>query len=120
MARNLKQLLEYEGDDVDDVFGLDFRLTFEEFGALRHVDLVPNGDQVDVTADNRQQYVDLYVEYLLNKSIDKQVMNEVFFCRGVFFFFFFDKQTKISLLRWEKDLNWLSEVLRWDCFGMKK
>lgn len=72
LARNLHQLLDYAGDDVEDVFGLDFRLTSQYFGALKHDDLVPNGANVAVTAANRQQYVDLYVDFLLNTSIARQ------------------------------------------------
>ena len=29
---SLRQLLAYEGDDVEDVFGLDFRYSYEFFG----------------------------------------------------------------------------------------
>lgn len=43
------------------------------------VDLVPNGGQVEVTIDNRQQYVDAYVQHLLIKSVIRQ--NKAF-CKG--------------------------------------
>ncbi len=43
------------------------------------VDLIPNGGQVEVTTDNRQQYVDAYVQHLLIKSISRQ--NKAF-CKG--------------------------------------
>jgi hypothetical protein len=92
IAKNLKQLLAYDGDDVEDMFGLDFQLSFEEFGVVRRVDLVENGAQVAVTNDNRQQFVDLYVEYLLETSIAKQVSSVVVVANNnnnnVFFLFF--------------------------------
>lgn len=72
LARNLNQLLKYEADDVEDVFGLDFRVTSEYFGALKHHDLVPNGGDVTVTKANREQYVTLYVDYLLDTSVQAQ------------------------------------------------
>jgi E3 ubiquitin-protein ligase HERC3 len=72
VARNLQQLLEYAGDDVEDVFGLDFRVTSQYFGALKHDDLKPNGGNTPVTSANRKEYVELYVDFLLNKSIARQ------------------------------------------------
>ena len=38
-------------------------------GKSKVVDLVPEGDTVPLTNDNRQEYVELYVDYLLVKSI---------------------------------------------------
>ncbi len=43
------------------------------------VDLVENGGSVPLTQVNKQQYVDLYVEHLLLKSVEKQ---RKAFCRG--------------------------------------
>ncbi len=43
------------------------------------VDLVQNGGDVAVSQANKQQYVDLYVEHLLLKSVEKQ---RKAFCRG--------------------------------------
>ncbi len=43
------------------------------------VDLVENGGSVPLTQANKQQYVDLYVEHLLLKSVEKQ---RKAFCHG--------------------------------------
>ncbi len=43
------------------------------------VDLVQDGGNVAVSQANKQQYVDLYVEHLLLKSVEKQ---RKAFCRG--------------------------------------
>lgn len=43
------------------------------------VDLVADGGEVAVTQANKQQYVDLYVEHLLLKSVERQ---RKAFCRG--------------------------------------
>jgi hypothetical protein len=42
------------------------------FGENRTVDLKEGGSAIPVTADNRQEYVDLYVHYLLDLSIEPQ------------------------------------------------
>lgn len=72
LARNLNALLKYDGDDLEDMFGLDFVVTSEYFGALKHHELVPNGANVAVTKANREQYVTLYVDYLLDTSVAAQ------------------------------------------------
>lgn len=39
---------------------------------MKTVELLPGGSNIIVTAENREMYVDLYVEYLLDKSIETQ------------------------------------------------
>ncbi|XP_056109531.1 probable E3 ubiquitin-protein ligase HERC3 [Rhinichthys klamathensis goyatoka] len=62
-ARSLKSLLE-EDEDVVDILFLDFTVKGQE--------LVPNGGQIPVTKVNRQKYVDLYVDFVFNKSVKNQ------------------------------------------------
>ncbi|RXN09137.1 putative E3 ubiquitin- ligase HERC4 [Labeo rohita] len=63
-ARSLKSLLEEDEDEVVDMLFLDFTVKGEE--------LIPNGNQIPVTKANRQKYVDLYVDFVFNKSVKKQ------------------------------------------------
>ncbi|XP_016395302.1 probable E3 ubiquitin-protein ligase HERC3 isoform X2 [Sinocyclocheilus rhinocerous] len=63
-ARTLKSLLEEDEDEVVDMFGFDFTVKGKK--------LIPNGDQIRVTKANRQKYVDLYVDFVFNKSVKKQ------------------------------------------------
>ncbi|XP_042312594.1 probable E3 ubiquitin-protein ligase HECTD2 isoform X2 [Sceloporus undulatus] len=44
----------------------------EEFGVIKCYNLKSNGDKIPVTNQNRKEYVQLYVDFLLNKSIYKQ------------------------------------------------
>ncbi|XP_051730357.1 probable E3 ubiquitin-protein ligase HERC4 isoform X2 [Ctenopharyngodon idella] len=62
-ARSLKNLLE-EDEDVVDILFLDFTVKGQE--------LIPNGGQIQVTKVNRQKYVDLYVDFVFNKSVKNQ------------------------------------------------
>ncbi|ODQ50626.1 hypothetical protein SAICODRAFT_73143 [Saitoella complicata NRRL Y-17804] len=67
-VKGLRQLLEFEGD-VESVLGLDFTV-HDIYGSLR--ELVPNGSRLSVTNANRKEYVDAYVAYLLNTSVNAQ------------------------------------------------
>lgn len=69
LARSLEQLLTYEGD-VEETFGLNFQVTVDGRDPL---DLLPNGGDLLVTNQNRDRYVQLYLDYRLEKSAHRQV-----------------------------------------------
>lgn len=71
LGRGLKELLEYEGDVEEDLCHT-FQISYTIFGEVITHNLKPKGDKITVTKENRQEYVDLYVDYLLNKSIYQQ------------------------------------------------
>ena len=72
LRRGLKQLLDYEGDDVEDVFCLSFEVTWMELGEERRLELKPDGANIAVTSDNREEYVLRYVSWILVDSISQQ------------------------------------------------
>ncbi|KAL7544039.1 hypothetical protein ACHAXR_013506 [Thalassiosira sp. AJA248-18] len=72
LRRGLKQLLEYDGDDVEDIFCLSFEVTWVEMGEERQLELKPNGANTPVTNDNREEYVLRYVRWVLVDSIESQ------------------------------------------------
>ena len=49
-----------------------FQVSSSEFGSLQSVELLQNGENIPVTNCNREQFVSLYVDYLLVKSVEKQ------------------------------------------------
>ncbi|XP_048052272.1 probable E3 ubiquitin-protein ligase HERC3 isoform X2 [Megalobrama amblycephala] len=69
-AGNLKNLLE-EDEDVVDILFLNFTVKGQE--------LIPKGGQIQVNKVNRQKYVDLYVDFVFNKSVKNQFKH---FSRG--------------------------------------
>uniref|UniRef100_A0A0P5J2E5 E3 ubiquitin-protein ligase HERC3 n=1 Tax=Daphnia magna TaxID=35525 RepID=A0A0P5J2E5_9CRUS len=71
LMRSLHSLLDYEGDDIDEVFCLSFVMSREVFGSVQTDELKPGGANIPVTQKNKQEYVDLYVDFILNKSIAK-------------------------------------------------
>ncbi|XP_034754357.1 probable E3 ubiquitin-protein ligase HECTD2 [Etheostoma cragini] len=71
LAHGLGELLSYEGN-VEEDFYLTFQVFQEEMGVVKSHNLKPGGDKIPVTKQNRKEYVQLYVDFLLNKSIYKQ------------------------------------------------
>ncbi|KAJ8406827.1 hypothetical protein AAFF_G00297430 [Aldrovandia affinis] len=71
LARGLGELLSYEGN-VEEDFYLTFQVSQEELGVIKSYNLKPGGDKIPVTKQNRKEYVQLYIDFLLNKSIYKQ------------------------------------------------
>jgi hypothetical protein len=69
VAKGLQSLLDYKDPDLEDVFCLTFEFTFESFGENVTVPLIPNGDSIPVTQNNKKEYVGAYVNFILNSSI---------------------------------------------------
>ncbi|KAL8771220.1 MAG: hypothetical protein Q9194_004961 [Teloschistes cf. exilis] len=72
LASGLQQLLEYDGDDVEETFCHDFVIESERYGQSVQVPLCPNGEQTALTNYNRAEFVKLYVKYLLDTSVWRQ------------------------------------------------
>ncbi|XP_028260101.1 ubiquitin-protein ligase E3A [Parambassis ranga] len=72
LYQSLKGLFEYTGNVEEDMM-LTFQISHTDlFGNPVLYDLKDQGDQIPVTKENRQEFVDLYVDYILNKSVERQ------------------------------------------------
>lgn len=71
LGKGLQLLLDFEGD-VENTFLRNFQIETEVYGEQILINLKPNGDKIPVTKENRKEYVDLYVKWLLVDSISKQ------------------------------------------------
>ncbi|XP_035186482.1 probable E3 ubiquitin-protein ligase HERC4 isoform X1 [Oxyura jamaicensis] len=69
VGRGMQQLLDYPEDDIEEAFCLNFTITVENFGTTEIKELVPNGADIPVIKQNRQDFVDAYVDYIFNKSV---------------------------------------------------
>ncbi|NWH74844.1 HERC4 ligase, partial [Piaya cayana] len=69
VGRGMQQLLDYPEDDIEETFCLNFTITVENFGTTEIKELVPNGADIPVVKQNRQDFVDAYVDYIFNKSV---------------------------------------------------
>ncbi|KAF9317747.1 putative E3 ubiquitin-protein ligase [Podila horticola] len=72
LAKGFDQLLNYEDDDVEDVFCLNFVGSYEAYGESVEVPLMPDGGNIPVTNHNKQQYVERYANFIMNSSISDQ------------------------------------------------
>ncbi|XP_031633255.1 probable E3 ubiquitin-protein ligase HERC4 isoform X3 [Contarinia nasturtii] len=69
MGRTLQEILDYDGDDMEDVFDLTFEITRENYGNFENIPLKANGENIRVTQENKKEFVELYIDFLLNKSV---------------------------------------------------
>lgn len=94
MSRGLEQLLNYKDDDIEEVFMQTFQISYQDiFGTVLNYELKEGADKIAVNKDNRQvrqfppigfkiiiiekqfvlqEFVDLYADFLLNKSVERQ------------------------------------------------
>ncbi|CAF4769682.1 unnamed protein product [Rotaria sp. Silwood1] len=75
--KSLKNLLSFneqqDGTTVEDAFCLTFQVGITDAtGSRVTFDLKENGENISVTSDNRAEFVRLYSDLLLNKSVEKQ------------------------------------------------
>ena len=52
---------------------LTFSTESDEFGRQETVDLVPNGRTIEVTDDNKVEYIDCMADFILTRSIQRQI-----------------------------------------------
>jgi E3 ubiquitin-protein ligase HERC4 len=71
VANSLEAMLNYEGDDFESIFCLNFEISRERFGVTVVLELIPNGSNLSVTQENKKQYVQSYIEYMFNKSVEQ-------------------------------------------------
>ena len=72
LAKGLSDMLAYEQDDFEDVYGWqDFTVAYKDAqGVHQTVELFPNGANKQLTKENRLEFVKLRVKYALVDSID--------------------------------------------------
>ena len=71
VATGLDSLRHFEGD-VKEVFCLAFNLSYDTVSGTETFDLIPNGAEIPVTDENKEEYIELYINHKLNASIKKQ------------------------------------------------
>ncbi|XP_078386063.1 putative E3 ubiquitin-protein ligase HERC4 [Cetorhinus maximus] len=72
-GNSLQEILDYEYDDIEDMFCLDFTISKKSADGSRVIlELLPDGSKIPVQKHNRKQYVDAYVDYKLNTSVKKE------------------------------------------------
>ncbi|CAO3597943.1 unnamed protein product [Absidia cylindrospora] len=59
-------------NDITDVLELTFSTDDDRFGELVTVDLKPGGRDIEVTEENKKEYVNLITEWRISKRVDEQ------------------------------------------------
>uniref|UniRef100_A0A672H1Q9 HECT domain-containing protein n=1 Tax=Salarias fasciatus TaxID=181472 RepID=A0A672H1Q9_SALFA len=57
VGRSLQELLDYPEDDLEETFCLNFTITEENYGATEVLELVPNGEEINVNKSNSLKLV---------------------------------------------------------------
>ncbi|XP_053109609.1 E3 ISG15--protein ligase HERC5-like [Hemicordylus capensis] len=71
-GRNLQVVLDEQYDDIIENYCLDFTIMKEKEGSPVCIELKENGVNIPVSRWNRKEYVNAYVNYIFNKSVEKQ------------------------------------------------
>ncbi|KAL0219016.1 hypothetical protein P9112_004669 [Eukaryota sp. TZLM1-RC] len=72
LTHGLNQLLDYPGDDVEDVFCRTWVIERDVFDTKKTFELVPGGKDIPVTSANKVEFVDAFTQFLLVHSIKDQ------------------------------------------------
>eukprot|EP00812_Abedinium_dasypus_P010043 NODE_368_length_1627_cov_238.986641.p1 GENE.NODE_368_length_1627_cov_238.986641~~NODE_368_length_1627_cov_238.986641.p1 ORF type:complete len:492 (+),score=157.11 NODE_368_length_1627_cov_238.986641:3-1478(+) len=81
LARGLIALLEHDDcSTFEEVMGpLFFSVTYDRFGCSTEVELKEGGKSIPVTFENREEYIRLHCNWILNSSVEQQYGA---FCKG--------------------------------------
>lgn len=73
VGKSLESLLHYEGPgSIEETFCLSFAIERTAYGETHNIDLKPGGSQIPVTKGNREEYVNLYVEEVLDRGVTEK------------------------------------------------
>ncbi|KAH3661759.1 hypothetical protein OGAPHI_005937 [Ogataea philodendri] len=70
-----KSLVWMLGNDITDIIVETFSVETNDYGEEKVIDLRPNGRDIQVTEENKQEYVKSIVEYRLKTSVQEQMEN---------------------------------------------
>ncbi|KAI1709747.1 HECT-domain (ubiquitin-transferase) domain-containing protein [Ditylenchus destructor] len=72
-GRSLETLMEYENDDIEEVFDLDFTCSVTVFGHVETVELKQDGTNIKVNKNNRAEFVQLYIDMKMTKGLNGEI-----------------------------------------------
>ncbi|KAJ5160845.1 uncharacterized protein N7482_007849 [Penicillium canariense] len=70
-----KSLLWMLENDITDIITENFAIETDDFGEKQVIDLIPDGRNIPVTQENKEQYIQRVVEYRLVESVREQLDN---------------------------------------------
>ncbi|KAG0223200.1 hypothetical protein BGX31_008647 [Mortierella sp. GBA43] len=72
LGRGLEQMLTWTDGDVYDVFMREFEISYEHLGQVTTIPLIPGGEQISVTNENREDYVYAYINHYAHEHIQQE------------------------------------------------
>jgi hypothetical protein len=69
LYKNFKFLLDSKDKNLKEDLETDFTVTDDKFGEKLIIHVKPNGENILVDLDNKEEYVNLYIDWYFNKSI---------------------------------------------------
>ncbi|KAG0311569.1 hypothetical protein BGZ99_010072 [Dissophora globulifera] len=72
LGHGLEQMLTWTDGDVYDVFMREFEISYEHLGQVTTLPLVPGGENMPVTNDNREAYVRAYIHHYTHEHIRRE------------------------------------------------
>jgi E3 ubiquitin-protein ligase HERC4 len=72
MYQSLKSVLNYKEDDLESALCFTFVIEREFYDERRQIELKPGGASIMVNQKNKQEFIDLYINYVFNKSCEQQ------------------------------------------------
>ncbi|CAD5210158.1 unnamed protein product [Bursaphelenchus xylophilus] len=76
-GNSLEKMLEYEGDDFEDVFCQSFVISLEVFEHRVDVPLRPGGADIPVSQQNKNQFVQEYITMKMEKGVDNVLATQL-------------------------------------------
>lgn len=72
LHRGMQTLLTFDPAAVEAVYAREFQVEVDNYGQKQTMELKPGGATVPLTGANRAEYVELFVDYQLNRCVAKQ------------------------------------------------
>ena len=63
--------MNYQNEDISEVMGLTFVVEYDSWGEKVCEELIPGGKDILITQSNKQEYVDMFVDFMMNISVSK-------------------------------------------------
>jgi ubiquitin-protein ligase E3 A len=71
MYRTLCFLRDTQDPNLEETIGTSFEIELDNFGAKDLIELKPNGANILISQSNKLEYIDLYLDWKFNKSIEQ-------------------------------------------------
>ncbi|KAL9551391.1 hypothetical protein PS6_005034 [Mucor atramentarius] len=71
LGKGLERLLSFDGD-VESEYDRSFQVDLQSFGHIFTCDLKPSGSKVQLNNENRSEFVELYADFVLSRSVENQ------------------------------------------------